>query len=209
MTTRIIICRHGNTFDRGDVITRVGARTDMPLSKSGQTQADRLHSLFHPDNSPYRFDRAFCSDLRRTRETALKILKNTHPAKLSERGFLKEIDYGIDEDRPEDEVLKRLGQQAILDWDTKAIVPTGWQVDPHKIRKNWRQFFNEMSETAGDVLVVTSNGIARFCLDVVDHIACETPPLKLATAAFGVVTCTSGKVGLEGWNLKTLIETRR
>ena len=209
MTSRIIICRHGNTFDKGDVITRVGARTDLPLSQSGQTQAARLHRLFHPENSSYKFEHAFCSDLRRTQETALKILNNTHPAILSERDFLKEIDYGIDENRPEEEVVKRLGQQAILDWDTRALVPRGWHVDPDKIRKNWQEFFIEMSKTSGDVLVVTSNGIARFCLDVIDHIACDTPPLKLSTAAFGIVTYDKGKVVLEGWNLKTLMEIGR
>lgn len=206
MTTRIIICRHGNTFDQGDVITRVGARTDLPLSRSGQVQAARLHRFFHPDNSPYRFERAYCSDLRRTRETGLKILENAHPAKLSERNFLREIDYGVDENRPEKDVVSRLGQQAILDWDKKAIVPNGWQVKPDKIRKDWREFFHEMSKTPGDVLIVTSNGIARFCLDAVDHIICETPALKLATAAYGILTSEAGKVVLKGWNLKAALE---
>ena len=32
---RVIICRHGNTFDKGDLVRRVGARTDLALSKSG------------------------------------------------------------------------------------------------------------------------------------------------------------------------------
>ncbi len=202
MTTRIIICRHGNTFDKGDVVTRVGARTDLPLSLSGQVQAERLRAFFHPDDSPYKFERAFCSDLRRTRETALIILGNAHPATLTERDFLKEIDYGIDENRPEAEVINRIGQQAIRDWDSKAIVPNGWHVDPDEIRSNWRRFFTEMSKTPGDVLVVTSNGIARFCLSAVDSIACETPPLKLATAAFGVVTCSSENFTLETWGSK-------
>ena len=38
----IYIVRHGNTFDKGDVVTRVGARTDLGLSSSGQTQAEAL-----------------------------------------------------------------------------------------------------------------------------------------------------------------------
>lgn len=202
MSARIIICRHGNTFDKGDIVTRVGARTDLPLSNSGQAQAARLHRFFHPENSPYRFERAFCSDLRRTRETGLKILENAHPARLSEKGFLREIDYGIDENRPEQEVVERLGRQAIMDWDTKAIVPNGWQVDPDKIRQEWRDFCLKVSKRSGDVLVVTSNGIARFCLDAADHIVCEEPALKLATAAFGIVRCASEKITIEGWNLE-------
>ncbi|MFZ4686424.1 MAG: histidine phosphatase family protein [Hyphomonadaceae bacterium] len=39
MQTRIFIVRHGNTFDKGDVVTRVGGRTDLPLSTSGSAQA--------------------------------------------------------------------------------------------------------------------------------------------------------------------------
>ena len=40
--TDIYIVRHGNTFDKGDVVTRVGARTDLPLSRSGFAQAEAL-----------------------------------------------------------------------------------------------------------------------------------------------------------------------
>ena len=30
MTTRLIIARHGNTFEKGQTPTRVGGRTDLP-----------------------------------------------------------------------------------------------------------------------------------------------------------------------------------
>ena len=47
MVRKVYIVRHGNTFDKGDVVTRVGARTDLPLSSSGQTQAEQLAAYFH------------------------------------------------------------------------------------------------------------------------------------------------------------------
>ena len=202
MTTRIIICRHGNTFDKGDVVTRVGGRTDLALSTSGQAQAERLRGVFHPNNSPYNFTRAFSSNLRRTRETGLKVLENAHPARLLTRDFLKEIDYGIDENRPETEVVERLGQDVLNDWDQKAIVPDGWDVNPKQIRADWRKFLIEMVQSPGDVLVVTSNGIARFCLNAVDAITCAEPPLKLATAAYGIIVCENEKIILQSWNLR-------
>lgn len=40
--TRIIIFRHGNTFDVGDTVLRVGRRTDIPLSGSGRKQSRLL-----------------------------------------------------------------------------------------------------------------------------------------------------------------------
>jgi broad specificity phosphatase PhoE len=43
---RLFVVRHGNTFDAGDVITRVGGRTDLPLSASGKAQAEKLAAHF-------------------------------------------------------------------------------------------------------------------------------------------------------------------
>ncbi len=43
---RLIILRHGNTFDTGDIPTRVGAHTDLSLSVSGRMQADALAAHF-------------------------------------------------------------------------------------------------------------------------------------------------------------------
>ena len=68
--TRIVICRHGNTFDKGDVVTRVGARTDLPLSSSGRAQAEILAA----ELSEYNFTHAYCSPLMRTQQTAMAII---------------------------------------------------------------------------------------------------------------------------------------
>ena len=201
MTTRIIICRHGNTFDTGDVITRVGARTDLPLSVSGRVQAEALGAHFNSMNGEFKFDRAYCSDLSRTRQTAEAILSQNHDAALLERAFLKEIDYGVDENIAEEDVVARLGQDAISAWDSDAIVPDGWDVDPDQIRTDWRLFFEEMAQSPGDVLVVTSNGIARFCLDVVDQID-GIAARKLKTGAFGLITCDAKGTCLSGWNTR-------
>ena len=37
--TRLIVVRHGNTFNTGDVICRVGSATDIPLTETGMKQA--------------------------------------------------------------------------------------------------------------------------------------------------------------------------
>ena len=67
--TRVIICRHGNTFDKGEVARRVGARTDLALSKSGIVQAKFLAEQFTPLKSGYNFSKAYCSPLQRTQST--------------------------------------------------------------------------------------------------------------------------------------------
>jgi len=53
--SRIVICRHGNTFDKGEIVTRVGARTDLPLSTSGRTQA----KILAKELSDFKFTKAY------------------------------------------------------------------------------------------------------------------------------------------------------
>lgn len=198
--TRIIICRHGNTFDKGDIITRVGARTDLPLSISGIDQARGLAAEFNPKSSRYNFKQAFCSSLLRTYQTADFILTSGHKVKsLKILEFLTEIDYGIDENNPESEVVARLGQDAITLWDEKAIPPQGWDVNPESLIQSWKDFLFEHKDHDGDILVVTSNGIARFALDAVDEIATDAPR-KLRTAAYGIIEIENGHSKLTAWD---------
>ena len=196
---RIIVCRHGNTFDKGDVVTRVGGRTDLPLSGSGRAQAEALARHF----AGTRFAGAWCSSLRRTRETATAILDARPDApELAVLPFLTEVDYGPDENRPEDEVVARIGEAALRAWEEDSVVPDGWQVDKAAIRSGWHALLAEASaRPETDVLlVVTSNGIARFLPDVVDAAPAGLQP-KLKTGAWGEITCNAGS-RIVAWNLR-------
>jgi len=180
---RVFIVRHGNTFDRGDTILRVGGQTDLPLSSSGQKQAEALANEF----SAHHFIKAYSSDLKRTRETATAILRDEA---FEIAAFLTEIDYGPDEGRPESDVIARLGQEALRLWDQEAIPPKDWKVSPEQLREDWAEFLANCPPD-GDTLVVTSNGVARFILDVVE--VTETAPKKLRTGAYGVIEIAAGK----------------
>lgn len=68
MTARLIIVRHGNTFDKGDVVTRVGGRTDIPLSVSGRAQAESLAGHF----SATSLDSARSGPLKRRSATSFR-----------------------------------------------------------------------------------------------------------------------------------------
>ena len=198
--TRIVICRHGNTFDKGDVIRRVGARTDLPLSISGIDQARGLAAYFKPELSGYNFSRAFCSPLLRTYQTADFILNAGHNVDdLRVLEFLTEIDYGVDENKAEDEVVARLGQEAIALWDEKAVPPDGWDVNPAALISAWKNFLSQQTADDEDILVVTSNGIARFALDAVNKISTDAPR-KLRTAAYGIIEITNGHTKLTAWD---------
>lgn len=197
---RIVICRHGNTFDKGDVVTRVGARTDLPLSISGQAQAKDLQGFFSPQTSDFNFTKAYCSPLVRTRQTADAILQAGHSAQQPEvLDFLTEVDYGPDENMPEEAVIERLGKDALEAWDREARVPDGWHVDTDMISQSWRLFIKDIAETDEDVLVVTSNGVARFVLQVIPPSKAASE-IKLKTGAYGTLVGKSPTMTLINWN---------
>jgi broad specificity phosphatase PhoE len=194
---RLYIVRHGNTFDKGDVVTRVGGRTDLPLSTSGRAQAKALGG--HLIN--VRFATARSGPLKRTRETAAVILAAQAEApELTTELFLREIDYGPDENRPEDVVIARIGKAALDAWERDSIPPPGWRVDPAALVGNWQEMFSDLAGEEGAHLIVTSNGIARFALAAAGE---KRDDAKLATGAYGIVELSEGGgVTVSAWNVR-------
>ena len=202
MARTVYIVRHGNTFDKGDIVTRVGARTDLDLSVSGREQARKLGEHFADENII--FSRAICSPLKRTRQTGWAILEaQGRGITLETADFLREIDYGPDENRPEDEVVARIGEDALAAWESDAVPPPGWQVEPNELTDNWASLFDVLAGEASDspALVVTSNGIARFALKAAK--ASDSHDLKLKTGAYGIMRIMKGaQPELLSWNMR-------
>lgn len=202
--TNIYIVRHGNTFDKGDTITRVGARTDLPLSSSGQTQAEAL-ALHFMALVPAGFSAAYCSALQRTRQTAEAILavRDVRPD-LETLEFLREVDYGVDENQPEDAVVARLGEAALAAWDEDAVPPPGWDVDPEGLKRAWRDLLQSIAADGATepVLLVTSNGVARFVLDAITEYETQPDSIKLKTGAYGQIRTHDEAVTLVSWNVR-------
>lgn len=195
MTARLFIVRHGNTFDKGDVVTRVGGRTDLPLSASGRAQAEALarHFMTIP------FVTALTGPLKRTRETASAILAaQSAPADLETKLFLREIDYGPDENRPEEEVVARIGKSALDAWERDFVPPPGWRVDPAAITGNWQEMFHDLRDEQGAHLIVTSNGIARFALAAA---GVRRDDAKLPTGGYGIIELNPDPVVVD-WGVR-------
>ena len=225
--TTLIIARHGNTFSPNDTPTRVGARTDMPLVESGKEQAKKIGAWLKDNNIIPEI--TYSSQLKRTIETAeiaLKEINYSQPVFPLE--IFNEIDYGPDENQTEDKVIARIGKQAIKDWDTHAIVPDGWQFNPQECIDNWKNFANHIvteqhsyntslsrqgssTETSqipdqvrDVVLVVTSNGIARFAPHLAgnfDEFA-HNHKIKLSTGALGILEFDNDAWIVKDWNIR-------
>ncbi len=216
--TTLIIARHGNTFNPGDTPTRVGGRTDLPLVEKGETQGRALgRYLREHDLLP---DVAYSSTLQRTRKMAELALKEAGMSlPVYALDIFDEIDYGPDENKPEDEVIARVGKEALLLWNEKAIVPDGWRVNPDEIIRNWRRFAHQITKVDDTltnhlldidetVLVVTSNGIARFAPHITDDFEdfLQKFSIKLKTGALGILRFSQNKWSVEDWNIVPILD---
>jgi probable phosphoglycerate mutase len=197
MSARFTIVRHGNTFAPGEPPRRVGLRTDIPLVESGREQALALGRAFADQH----FDLVLTSPLLRTRETAELIAGSlSHRPPVEAADWLAEVDHGPDENQTEEAVLARIGEDALRAWEKEAIVPAGWKVDIPSRLAAWRRLYAEQSS---DILLVTSNGAARFALlaDPNLHRQSEAlPSLKLRTGAWGRVVAEEGRLLLDAWD---------
>lgn len=192
-----VIVRHGNTFALGEPPRRVGSRTDLPLTDAGRAQADALGAHFAAMG--WRFARVLTSPLLRTQETAAAILRHLSGSPAAEPAdWLREIDHGPDEDQPEPAVLGRIGADALAAWDSAGVPPPGWSVEPETRRAAWRELFGQDD---GPVLLVTSNGAARFALLAAG--LAGTGNLKLPTGSFGALRRgADGALQVEGWGVR-------
>ncbi|MGY2734483.1 histidine phosphatase family protein [Sphingomonas sp. UYP23] len=202
MALSVTIVRHGDTFDVGVAPRRIGARTDLPLVASGRAQAQALGAAYAAAGQT--FDRALTAPLARSRETlALILAAQPAPPPVETAYWLNEIDHGPDEDRPEDAVVARIGAAAIAAWDQDAQAPDGWSVDAAQRIAGWNALW---ASGSGNVLLVTSNGAARFALlsdPALRAQAAALPTLKLRTGAFGTIVREPGGLRLRDWNRRS------
>lgn len=203
--TVLLIARHGNTFGPGDVVTRVGGRTDLPLVASGLAQGQALGAYLKTNGLVP--DRVFTSRLQRTRQTAAQAIAAIGRAiPIAAMEVFDEIDYGPDENRPEAEVVARVGAAAIRAWDDAAVVPDGWRVDVEAIRRAWLTFAATLlADFRGSTtLVVTSNGIARFAPVLVRDLAARRTrhTLKISTGALCRFDHDGTEWSCSAWNVR-------
>ncbi len=201
----LYIARHGNTFDNGDTLLRVGLRTDLPLSESGQMQARAMGDYLnqhHPNVSI-----VYTSELIRTQQTAkIACSALSQEPKFYISGVLNEIDYGDDDGKPESEVVKRLGEEALSLWDSEAKVPDGWHFNREEAIQSIKHFAKNLiaHQPNQNILLVTSNGIARFfpqLLDNADNFNKEHK-LKLKTGALSHFTYSNGQWLCQYWGVR-------
>lgn len=234
MTLQLIIARHANTFESGETPRRVGARTDLNLTSRGREQSSQLGRALASRFG--QIETIYAAPLLRTKQTAdIAASEMPSPPSIETLDFLREIDHGPDENKSDADIAARLGPQALALWDEELIMPDDWSPRPLDIVKSWKLFLHHIAQQTDSgqtapqktILVVTSNGIARFAplaalcpIETLDDHTIPShpngvhgnpslasllsqlslPSLKLATAAYGVMSYNDTKWTLIDWN---------
>ncbi|HEY8962960.1 MAG TPA: histidine phosphatase family protein [Alphaproteobacteria bacterium] len=205
MTVKLIVARHGNTFEPEETPRRVGAGTDLPLVVGGQEQAKKIGAFLKANRMIP--DVVYTSHLKRTIETAEGALKEMGVSRaLHKSDVFDEINYGPDENQVENNVVARLGPTAYNAWDFEGVMPKDWSPQPEVIRKRWQDFAKHCEKVHDNqtVLVVTSNGIARFAPEIANNASDVVPDKKskMSTGALSLFEGDGGLWMLAAWNRK-------
>lgn len=220
MTRTCIIARHGNTFRPGQIPTRVGRETDLPLVEEQRARSIGRYLL----TRDIHLDSIHAAPLLRTTRTAELIIEEARlPLAVIPEPRFTEIDHGPDENKTDEQVKRRLGARfslhaglslvpdsaliargtAILDdWNTRAIPPPGWIVDVEAITRAWREFADAIPD-GHTVLICTSSGIIRFAPCLLDQEQANSPAdLKVATGSLSIFRNDHHRWNLTAWNLQ-------
>jgi 2,3-bisphosphoglycerate-dependent phosphoglycerate mutase len=206
--TTLLIARHGNTFEDKETPRRIGAHTDMALTEKGRLQARAIgRYLEESETLPAA---VFSGNLQRSRDTAiLALVEARHMLDVHTEDMFNEIDHGPDENKTDSEVVARIGAHALKDWEEKAVVPPGWQVDPQALIKSWQDFAARMIEQhhGQRVLIVTSNGTARFAPYLTGDFDGfrKTHALKMATGTLSRMDYDGKNWRVISWGVKPAV----
>ena len=208
---RLILVRHGNTFDSYQTPTMVGARSDLPLTTRGCEQAQQFaRYLISEKINP---NIIYAGGLKRQIQTAQIVSKHL-PIECpvqSHEAALTEIDYGAWEGLTQEEILKEWPRE-YDDWTAESRWATGifGRTQEEHVRdiKNWILHLRT-SYAPGDVVVaVTSNGVIRFFHSLHESEwriyvkERQMERLKVKTGHFCELLISKELINIKCWNVK-------
>lgn len=201
---RLILLRHGNTFESDQTPVQVGARTDMPLTKQGLKQA--VDFALYLKREKILPKAIFAGSLKRQTEAAnligveLNIVDRVH----LDEAALTEIDYGLWEGLTSEEIHEKWP----LEYETwnergewgKGIFGGSLETHMEGI-STWLKMLYETYSSSDTVVALTSQGVIRFFSSFVEG---KDPfmSIKVKTGHFCDLLLCQDKVQLMSWNVK-------
>ncbi len=202
---KLLLCRHGNTFNSSAEAVWVGAKQDVPLVAGGRAQAEDLGTALK-DNQ-IKPVRALAAPLQRTTGTLDIALKKAGlDLSVSTDNRLTEIDYGLWGGRHNDDLIAEYGLDMIDNWREHGIWPENmaWQPDLPTIKKGIQDLAADLSAKRRDddlVMICSSNGILRYFLTLLPGgLAHITFNPKVKTGHCCLLSYEAEKWHLSFWN---------
>ncbi len=160
---RLIIARHGNTFESDEIPRYVGSQSDLHLTDQGIEQAYQLAQFFSSQN--IRPDLICSGNLQRQRHTAEILSKKLSQLNLLKETAFDEINYGVWEGLTQDVIEQqwpfefKRWQQAML-WPKDIFIGS---LEHHMYAiKKW--LYHLQGTSYKNVIAVSSQGIIRCLL---------------------------------------------
>ncbi|MER8950491.1 histidine phosphatase family protein [Mesorhizobium sp. M0809] len=205
---KLILSRHGNTFEPDEKVVWVGRRTDLPLTREGCRQAQHLGSALW--QSGVMLGGLYCGPLRRTRQYAEIIAGQMGgwPLPISDSS-LTEIDYGAWEGLSSQEIIAQFGTEELEAWERSSTWPAspGWSPSEATLAQGVTTFVKHLSRIQGEdsvVLAVTSNGVLRYFLRLSGNTLkaeIEGRAGKVATGRICILEMRDGNCQIHAWNI--------
>jgi len=208
----LILIRHGNTFESDQTAVQVGKKTDLPLTREGRHQAERIAQFL--STNQILPNTIHCGTLSRQTETANIIHQSFPDAQLhSNQEAFDEIDYGAWEGLSSEEIKNKwpLEYQNWLDraqWPNNIFSQT--LEERIHLLQSWKTKILSTQNTKTTHLVVSSNGILRLMLyfnpSLWEKVTQQNQMdlYKVKTGHLCKVTYSNNQlqINLEDWNIK-------
>lgn len=151
MKTRVLLVRHGSTVYSAE--ERFAGSVDIDLSDEGRELARRLRDRL----ANVKIDAAYCSDMKRTKETAA-IIAAPHKLTAVPVPELREIDHGVWEGMVHKEVEKKYAAEyAIWSGDPYATAPPGGESGLHVLARALPALRKIVSDHPDQTVLVVSH----------------------------------------------------
>ncbi|MES0057220.1 histidine phosphatase family protein [Mesorhizobium sp. M0078] len=201
---KLILGRHGNTFERNEKVLWVGRRTDLPLTAEGSRQAEHLGAVLR--QSGIFLGGLYSGPLQRTRQHAEIVARRMGCAPgLIVDPRLAEIDYGAWEGISSQEIVAQFGSEELEAWEGSSTWPRspGWSPSEATLTDGVKTFVGQLSQTQGDdsvVLAVTSNGVLR-CFSRLAEGHMRRHGGKVATGHICILDARHDNCRVHAWNV--------
>lgn len=204
---KLILLRHGNTFEANQIAYQVGLKTDLPLTEKGMLQAKTFAQQFQDQNR--NIAAIFCGQLQRQRQTADLIANYFPKARRDENiNALNEIDYGDWEGLTADAIDAKWPQEH-ANWQHQAIWPKHFGSSLETHIGHLKQFLARLKDYQPNdtVVAVTSNGIMRLFLCLIPNLWSELSQsksfndFKVKTGNYCEIEILNEELIIQQWNV--------